>query len=165
MLVFKFWKSYAFVTYSILIVEANYAAGVVVDLWLYEGREFSILCWTIFDEAFLDSEASALVKVRFALCYPCFTPAYALLATVCVRSFVVNGQARTETVGGAQVVFGRSVAPSAYRRSCLHCHRSSRLLRSMDVIAWRVRRLEICLQDPLRDILVACPTLCSCVSV
>jgi hypothetical protein len=142
-LVFKFWKSYAFVTYSILIVESNYDAGVV-DLWLYEGLEFSILVWKVFDEAFLEFEGYAFVKFRLALC---FTPAYALLATVCVRSFVVDELARSETVCSSRLS-GHSLAPSADRRSCLHCYRSSTLLRSMDVITWRVRRLQICLHVP-----------------
>jgi hypothetical protein len=56
-----------------------------------------------------------------------------LLPNVCVCSFVVDGLARSETLWECSSrLFGRIGAPSADRRSCLHCYRSSTPVRSME---------------------------------
>jgi hypothetical protein len=62
-----------------------------IDLWLYEIREFSIVFSKGFHEAVLDFEASALVNVPLALCFPCFTPALAPFSDcVCVHSLLTG---------------------------------------------------------------------------
>jgi len=114
------------------MVETKYDDGVVVVLWLYQSREFSILFWKVFDEAVPDFEASSLVNAPLALLslfHPCACP----FCQLCVFSFVVDGLAGNETLWECSSrLFGRSDAPSADRRSCLHCYRSSTPIQSME---------------------------------
>lgn len=62
-----------------------------------------------------------------------FLPCACTFCRLCVRSFVVDGLAWSETLWECSSrLFGRSGAPSADRRSCLHCYRSSTPVRSME---------------------------------
>lgn len=142
------------------MVEANYDDGVVVDLWLYESREFSILFWKVFDEAVLDFEASALVNVPLALCYPCFTLAHAPFPYhVCAHSLLMCWHG-AKHFGSAQEVC--SDVAVLFQQIGGHVCTATDSRHPFD--PWSVHRLEICLQDPLRDIITTCPTLCSSLS-